>query len=180
MRYFILIVWVFFIVPSAYATNDRIARTFQVIQCDKSEKSFEVVPIYFGTYSSSPESEVLSVLAPKLIPSSGYEDPPELNEAVAHGIKFVDVELKQERTLSVTLDLKNLSEPPGSLCSTELIIRATVEAIQCAAIDQGIKTLLLNLEPKATIGSLNKFGRKYDLRRLHPKCGVALNKTLPQ
>jgi hypothetical protein len=164
---------------TAYATEDRVARTFQVIKCDdeNSGSPFRIVPVYFGTYSASPNIQFDSVLAPHIIPSPGYDqsNQPEWNVATYHGVvgEYIsyDHDDKAGSSITVTIDLENFGKPPGSWCPKSSVMAGVIKAFQCVAKDQSTDTLHFKIKsPDAKDQKL--FGRSYEIGKNPPDCPV--------
>lgn len=184
MRKLVLMFSMFTVFSTAYATEDRVTRTFQVIECDdeKSRSPFRIAPVYFGTYSASPNIEFETVLAPHIIPSLGYyqSHQPEWNVATYHGIvgEYIayDYDDKAGSSITVTTELENFGKPPNSWCPKSSVMAGVIKAFQCVAKDyahmaKNFKMLHFKIKsPDAKDQKL--YGRSYEIGKNPPDCPV--------
>ncbi len=150
MKLFILTFFVLCLsISNGSATQDHVVFVYIPI-IYTSESQPELFKIGYGTYSSSPETEISALFRPFHFQLIGYKVDAKFedeNLITRSKIKLVSFDLIGENSSGryITLDVSNVEIPEGMEYSKSILLEATQEAIKKTLLELNIDNYELNI-----------------------------------
>jgi hypothetical protein len=119
------------------ATEDHLTRTFQAAYVGNEVR---IIPVWFATWSSGPEVEVLMMCQPNMVNYANLATTKDLNLFSLYRLR-AGVAVYDMPRLEFRFDVSEFGKPDGAQIEEERVIKAAIECVQRIAGDLGIDGL---------------------------------------